>query len=214
MTDGISQQPEPARTLRFACSCVSAANVSDDPWADVSKHKKFEDGTKELILNAIHRQPRTIAQLAEELGISRPAVHRHITDMLSSEMIREVDVPETVRQTVVERYYAPNFPVVLASDRREVLPALEEVAREVSDLFRRHQDDLATAYARTSLSGRGEPLETLLHWLYTAAVRMARDRLEEEGALPPWPEHRDGSRWVWWAEEPLEDEAPRLWEAQ
>ena len=26
-------------------------------------------------------------------------------------------------------------------------------------------------------------------------------RLEAEGVLPPWPEHGDGSRWVWWAEE-------------
>jgi hypothetical protein len=30
---------------------------------------------------------------------------------------------------------------------------------------------------------------------------LARERLEADGDLPPWPVHDDGSRWVWWAEE-------------
>jgi DNA-binding transcriptional ArsR family regulator len=214
MADEFSPRHGVTPTLRFACSCISAAPVSDDPWANVSKQKRCDDGTKELILNAIHRQPRTVSQLATELGLSAPAVHRHVTDLLSSELIREVDVPQTERQSPVARYYAPNFPVVLASDRQELLPVLEEIARAFAEDFRRRQEDLAAAYVRTNLPARGERFEQLLHCLYTAVIRIARERLEEQGVLPPWPEHSDGSRWLWWAEEPLDQEAPRLWEVR
>ena len=52
--------------------------VGEDPWVAIVNQRKLNDGTKELILNAIYRQPRTITQLAELLGISVPAVHRHV----------------------------------------------------------------------------------------------------------------------------------------
>ena len=39
---------------------------------------------KELILNALYRQPRTTAQLAQILGLSAPAVHRHVAELLDS----------------------------------------------------------------------------------------------------------------------------------
>jgi hypothetical protein len=64
----------------------------------------------------------------------------------------------------------------------------------------------SNAFAQTSLPARGESFETLLHYIYATATRLARERLEAAGELPPWPEHDDGSRWVWWAEEPLETE--------
>ena len=205
MSDQVSTRPDDARALRFACSCASAADVSDDPWTIISKQAKLNDGTKELVLNATYRRPRTITQLAQQLGLSQPAVHRHVAEMLSSELLREVAVPEEERGWVVERYYGPNFPVVLSSDRREFDPILEALAEQLAEAFRRRQDDLAEAFSRTSLPERGVSFETLAHYLYTAVARMARKRLEEEGVLPAWPEHRDGSRWVWWAEEPPEE---------
>ena len=204
-----SSSGEGDRVLRFPCSCVTAADVREDPWASIAKQRKLQDGTKELILNAIHRSPRTIAQLAGELGLSQPTVHRHITELHSSELIREVTLPEEARQSSVERYYAPNFPVVLASDRQELLPALDAVAGEIAEIFHRHQADLADTFARTSMPTRGEHLDGLLHWLYTTSIRMARERLEEDGVLPSWPEHSDGSRWVWWAEESPDGRSPR-----
>ena len=187
--------------LHFACSCASGAEVTDDPWAAVSKGGKLKDGTKERILNLIYRRPRTIAQLAQELGVSQPAVHRHITEMLGSELIREASGPEVERASPVERFYRPNFPVVLAEDRAAFQPVLEELAREFAEAFRGSQEALATAFAWTSLPGHEERFEALLHYLYTMVSRLARERLEREGVLPQWPEHGDGSRWLWWAEE-------------
>src|SRR5215212_10056359 len=105
------------RRLRLACSCASASTVMSDPWAAISHDGKLNVGTKERILNALAIQPRTIAQLAELLGISSPAVHHHVTDLLASELIGEVTVPQAGRRSLVERYYQPTFPVILAADR-------------------------------------------------------------------------------------------------
>jgi DNA-binding transcriptional ArsR family regulator len=172
----------------------------------ISQQRKLNDGTKELILNALYRRPRTIAQLAQILSLSSPAVHRHVAELLASELIREVAAPEDGRRSAVERYYQPNFPVVLAADRAALQPVLNELADEIVAIFRAEQPALAEAFARSGLPAREESFETLLHYLYATATRMGRERLEAQGTLPPWPEHADGSRWVWWAEEPLETE--------
>src|SRR5918998_924474 len=108
--------------LRFACACASGVPVAEDPWVAIVNQRKLNDGTRELILNAIYRRPRTITQIAEELGISAPAVHRHVVDMLAHELIREVDVTAPQRSRGSERYYRPSFPVVLADDRAELQP--------------------------------------------------------------------------------------------
>src|SRR5215208_7106734 len=91
--------------LRFACACASAVPMGEEPWVAIVNQRKLNDGTKELILNAIYDQPRTITQLAELLGISAPAVHRHIVDMLADELIHEVDPAAVERSRGSERYY-------------------------------------------------------------------------------------------------------------
>ena len=192
--------------LRFACACASAAPVAEDPWVAIVNQRKLNDGTKELILNAIYRQPRTITQLAELLAISAPAVHRHVVEMLADDLIQEVDLVAPQRSRSSERYYRPNFPVVLAADRDALQPVLEDLAADIAAAFRRRHAALTNALAETSLPARGEPVELVHHYLYTTATRQARARLEADGALPPWPDHADGSRWIWWAEEAPETE--------
>jgi hypothetical protein len=206
MTDAPSSRVNDDHRLRFACACASAVPIGEDPWVAIVNQRKLNNGTKELILNAIYRQPRTITQLAELLGISAPAVHRHIVDMLADELIQEVDLPAAERGRGSERYYRPNFPVVLAADRAALQPILEDLAVDIAAAFRQRREALANAFADTSLPSRREPAETLLHYLYATATRLARARLEADGALPPWPEHADGSRWIWWAEEAPETE--------
>ena len=192
--------------LRFACACASAVPVAEDPWVPVVNRRKLNDGTKELILNAIYRRPRTITQLAELLGVSAAAVHRHVGGMLADGLIQEADPAVPQRSRGSERYYRPTFPVVLAADHATLRPVLEDLAADIAAAFRRRQAALGDAFARTGLPARGEPFEALLHYLYATAARMARARLEAEGVLPAWPEHADGSRWIWWAEEAPETE--------
>jgi hypothetical protein len=133
-------------------------------------------------------------------------VYRHVVELLASELIREVAVSDDERRSPVERYYRPNFPVVLADDRRAFGPILEELAGAIADNMRARRGILAEVFARTRLMADGDPFEDLLHYLYAAATRLARERLEATGDLPPWLEHGDGSVWVWWAEEPLDTE--------
>jgi predicted ArsR family transcriptional regulator len=201
MTDGPSARDNDTNQLRFACACAAAIPTAADPWVAIVNQRKLNDGTKERILNAIYRQPQTITHLAEHLGISTPAVHRHVAELLADELIHEVDGAEPGRTRATERYYQPSFPVVLAGDRATLEPALDELAEALAAVFQTRHDALAVTIAETSLPARGASAAALRHYLYATATRMARERLEAAGTLPAWPEHRDGSRWVWWAEE-------------
>ncbi len=206
MGDVSSNSDEPR--LRLACSCASASDLMSDPWAAIPHDGKLNDGAKERILNALARQPRTISQLAGLLGISAPAVHRHVTDLLASELIAEVVAPDDGCRSGVERYYQPGFPIVRAADRAALQPVLAELADAMAEAFRAQRPALAAAVAATTLPDRGTAFASLRHYLYATATRLARARLEAAGELPAWPAHADGSRWIWWAEEPLETEAP------
>jgi DNA-binding transcriptional ArsR family regulator len=201
MADGRSSRGDDEPRLNFACACAAAIPLAPDPWVAVVNQRKLNDGTKERILTAIYRQPRTITQVADLLGITAPAVHRHVMDLLADELIHEVDGAEPDRTRATERYYQPAFPVVLATDRAMLQPALDDLAEAAAALFLERQDALASAFAETSLPERGVAFAVLRHYLFATATRLTRERLEAAGTLPAWPEHRDGSRWVWWAEE-------------
>jgi DNA-binding transcriptional ArsR family regulator len=192
------------RMLRLACACASASPVAGDPWVAIVKQGKLVDGTKERILNALHAQPRTVTKLAQSLGLAPPTVHRHVAELLASELVKEAPVPPENRRSAVERHYRPAFPVVTAEERQELQPTLDELASAFADVFRAQREALAEAFAQTSLPARGFAFDSLAHCLFTTAIRLARAQLEMDGSLPPWPEHADGSRWVWWAEEPPE----------
>jgi DNA-binding transcriptional ArsR family regulator len=193
--------------LRFACGCASATTPPADPWAPLVQQGKLRDGTKERILNALHVAPSTVAQLAERLGLSQPTIHRHITDLLVSELIREEPVPEDERAWAVERYYRPNFPVIHTTDHAALSLLLDELSDVFAAAFQRSLPSLHAAIAQTRLPEREEERDAVLHYLYTTAARLGRAKLEQADALPAWSAHRDGSRWLWWAEEPPEEDA-------
>jgi predicted ArsR family transcriptional regulator len=208
MTDGPSSPDDNGHRLTFACACASATPLAADPWVAIVNQRKLNDGTKERILTAIYRQPRTITQVADLLAVSPPAVHRHVAELLADELIQEVDGAAPDRTRATERYYHPSFPIVLAADRAALQPVLEELADALATVFQARQNALAAALAATSLPEREASIETLRHYCYATATRMARERLEAAGELPAWPEHRDGSHWVWWAEESEAKEVP------
>src|SRR5919205_4172387 len=120
------------KRLRFPCECVSAQGGYSDPWAAISQKKLLPDGTKEEILNSVTKEPKTIAQLAKELGLSQPSIHRHISEMMASELLRESE--EWERRYPTERYYEPNFPVVRAEERTEFDDVCREMAGRVAEL--------------------------------------------------------------------------------
>src|SRR4051794_4085677 len=160
--------------LRFACSCASATTPPADPWAPLVQQGKLRDGTKERILNALHDPHCTIAHLAERLDLSQPTIHRHITDLLASELIREEPVPPDERAWAVERYYRPNFPVIAATDRAAVAALLDTLADAFAAAFQGSIGSLNAAMARTDQPAREEERAAVLHYLYTTAARLGR----------------------------------------
>ena len=196
--------PEGLRGLRFACECVSArADGYSDPWASVAQKKLLPDGTKEEILNLVARAPRTIAQLARELELSKPSVHAHVTEMLASELLR--DSSEWEKLHPAEHYYEPNFPVVRADEHAEFEKLCGELAAQVAGLFEKRRRQLERAYAQTGLAGRGREFEDVAQYLFACVQREARRLLEARGELPARREHANGAAWVFWAEEPEAD---------
>jgi DNA-binding transcriptional ArsR family regulator len=185
--------------LQFPCECVSIQRGYSDPWAGVAQNKLFMDGTKERVLNAVARRPKTIAHLAKELGLSQPTIHSHVNDMLQSELLCESAVQ--VKKHPAENYYEPNFPVVKAADRAALEPICQAMAERIAELFDKQQAQLKLAIEKTGLSDQGYEFSDLAQYFYASVQRGARMLLEERGVLPPREKHRNGAEWLFWAEE-------------
>ena len=196
--------PDDLKGLRFACECVSARGKGySDPWANISQNKLLPNGTKEEILNLVAQGPKTISQLAEALKLSPPSVHTHVGDMMKSELLRESE--EWEKRYPTERYYEPNFPVVKAEEHAEFEAVCLEMAERVADLFEKKRPQLERAFKKTGLAERGWEFSDITQYLYASVQRGARELLEERGVLPRPEQHRNGVRWVFWAEEPSAD---------
>jgi DNA-binding transcriptional ArsR family regulator len=193
------------RRLQFACECVSSEGGYGDPWAPVAQNGLLPDGTKEKIVNLVASEPRTIAQLAKELGMSKPTVHQHLNEMLASELVRES--AEFEKRHPVERYYEPNFPVVTAREREEFEGLCREMAEKMAALYESYRDRLGRSFEQTTLDERGWAFEDVEQYLFAKAQRSAREILEERDALPRRRPRRNGLEWVFWAEESLDDDA-------
>ena len=193
--------PRGYKGLRFPCECVSSRPGGySDPWAGITKNRLLPNGTKEEILNILSREPNTITQIAEELGLSAPSVHTHVSDMVQSELLREA--VEREKAHPAERYYEPNFPVIKDDEAEELCKLCDTLAGAVAKLFRTHRGKLEKAYRNTPLSDRGWDFGAIGQFLFASVQRHAREQLEKEGMLSPAKPHRNGVDWVFWAEEP------------
>jgi DNA-binding transcriptional ArsR family regulator len=194
----LSDEP---RKLHFPCECVSGGlSGYSDPWADVTRKKLLPNGTKEDILNLVAREPKTISQLAEALNLSPPSVHTHINDMMKSELLRESEAWEKIHPS--ERYYEPNFPVFRAEDCAEFETLCEDLAEKVASLFDKHRPQMERAFKRTSLPKRDWKFSDITQCIYANVQRSARALLEQRGLLSPPENHKNGAKWIFWAEEP------------
>jgi hypothetical protein len=190
------------RILQFACDCVSHLHHAiRDPWSYVSRAGLISSESKEIILNKTYRQPKTVTQLAKEIGLSQPAVYKHVKELLASDMMREAQLPEAEKTYRVEKYYEPNFPVLLQEDVAQLEPACRVVAQRIAEVYWEHRDELQQAFSGCSLEKQGYTLDDILDFLYSKIRRLGREILDEQGFFPELPTHRDGSRWVYWAEE-------------
>lgn len=187
------------RGLEFPCECVSAEEGGTEPWAQIARNGLLQNGTKEKILNITAREPMTVAQLAKMLGRSKPTILAHVVDMVQSELLRESE--EYEKRNPVERYYQPNFPVVSAEERAEFDTLCADMSEKLASLYEENRLHLERAFERTRLEQRGWTFADISQYLFARVQRGAREELERRGVLPERKEHRNGAKWLFWAEE-------------
>ena len=192
--------------LKFSCNCI---NSLEDPWSYVSKSGILSSETRQIIMNKIYREPKTVTQLAKEIGLSQPAIHKHIAELLNEGLIKEVKVPESERVFKREKYYSPNFPVVLRSDLDVLEPILRIIIEEAARIIKKNENRLKTSFNRTSLPKRQWAFEDLTFFLYKKITDLTREKFEREGFFPQIP-LRNGEKWIFWAEEVNIEENIRL----
>jgi DNA-binding transcriptional ArsR family regulator len=186
--------------LRFPCDCVSALGGGyTDPWADIAKRKLMPNGTKEQILTHLADEPKTISQLALALNLSAPSIFSHINDMLKSELLRESK--EFEKKHPSEHYYEPNFPVFKAEACAEFRGLCDEITKELTALFEKHEAAMEQAFLKTNLPAQGWQLSDVTQCIYANVYRGARSQLEERGLLASRVKHSNGAEWIFWAEE-------------
>ena len=186
--------------LLFPCDCVSARGENySDPWAPISRNKLFTDGTKEEIVNLVAESPKTISQLARALKLSVPSVHKHVNEMVSSELLR--DSVEWEKAHPKERYYEPNFPVVSSENGTGIAEVCDELSDLIADAFDKALPRFEHVFQTTTLSQKGRTLDDLSQWLFARVQRDARRKLEERGTVLPAQPHSNGIAWSFWAEQ-------------
>lgn len=193
--------PAGFKGLRFPCECVSSSPGGySDPWAEITRNKLLPNGTKEQILNVLAKGPKTITQIAEALELSGPSIHTHVSEMLRSELLREAVESDKVHPA--ERYYEPNFPVFKAEECGELRKLCEEMSTELVALFEKKQKKMNRAFRKTGLAKQGWELSDVTQCLFANMYRGARTQLEQRGLLSPREKHKNGAKWIFWAEEP------------
>ena len=145
-------------------------------WLHVGLHKtgsnlmgKFNDATRSetrrIILNRIYREPRTSAQIADDLGLSRVVIAKHLKILLEADLIKEVDVSEERRQYKQERYYTVNFPVLTKKDEHELEELLREIGEEVYGVLDKYEGRLREILQEMSMYKKGWRFEDLAPYL-------------------------------------------------
>ena len=119
--------------------------------------------------------------------------------MLRSELLREaVDWEKT---HPAERYYELDFPVFKADECKEFRALSEEMSKDLVGLFERQRQKMERAFRKTGLSEQGWELTEVTPCLFTNMYRGARTGLEEQGLIASREKHKNGARWIFWAEE-------------
>jgi hypothetical protein len=75
----------------------------------------------------------------------------------------------------------------------------------MATLFAKKQSQLRKAFHRTGLAEQGWEFSDITQCVFANVQRDARTLLEQRGVLRSREKHVNGTEWVYWAEEPMDN---------
>ncbi|MDQ3547685.1 MAG: helix-turn-helix domain-containing protein [Chloroflexota bacterium] len=149
---------------------------------------------RERLVAALAGRPRTVAQLANDFGLSQPTMLDQVRRALRDGLIVEVEVLPEQRRTAGERYYAPTVPVIRQADRELLEPACRALANEMATALAGQRGDLLAAFAMTHLARDGWEFSDLWPFIQEIVFRLTLEQMD--GLIAPTAVARHGLAWV------------------
>ncbi|HKB67828.1 MAG TPA: hypothetical protein VKC61_18360 [Pyrinomonadaceae bacterium] len=75
------------------------------------------------------------------------------------------------------------------------------MSKDLVMLFEKQRQKMERAFRKTGLAEQGWEVSDVTQCLFANMYRGARTRLEEQGLLASREQHKNGARWIFWAEE-------------
>lgn len=132
---------------------------------------------RERLVAALADQPRTVAQLARQFGLSQPSMLEHVRRAVQDGLVVEVQVPDEERRFPSERYYGPAVPVIRGPDRELLASACRAVADDIAKSVASNLGDMHATFAMTALAGEGWSFDEIWPYMSDTINRLVEERL-------------------------------------
>lgn len=158
------------------------------------RHPAEMPTTRERLVAALAERPRTVAQLARQVGLAQPTMLEQVRRAIRDGLIVEVDVPMDHRRTAGERFYAPAVPVIRQADKELLEPACRALAIEMATALTEQRGDLLAAFAMTHLARDGWDFPAIWPYIHEMVFRLTIEQLD--GLIASNLEASHGLAWV------------------
>jgi hypothetical protein len=201
LLEDLMSVPAGFKGLRFPCECVSSKPGGySDPWAEITKNKLLPNGTKEEILNVLAQGPKQL------LKSQRPSASPHQAFTLT---LATCCAANSYAKPLNGKKRTPQSAIMSRTslysrltNARSFIALCEEMSKDLMKLFERKRQKIERAFRKTSLSEQGWELSDITQCLFANMYRGARSSLEQRGLLSPRAKHANGTKWIFWAEQP------------
>jgi len=164
------------------------STLSDWMWGggvELEKLRKAVDNaTRMKIIEKIHKQPRTVTQLAQDLCLSRTAIYSHIKDMKAKGVLKEVE--PRVKRYRNEKYYALAVPVCKKEDLKRLRKTCEEIVEQYSEILlkyakirRKLWDEMEKTFQETEMGKNGWNIEDVWILAHTIVENTIASKMKE-----------------------------------
>ena len=142
--------------------------------------------TRRIVLNKIYQRPMTGAHIADDMGISRASISDHLRILKQAGIIKEAEFERDEKRYVVEKYYTPNFPVMLLEDREMVEDIAREIGQEIAGLIEGYIERIGEIFAQTSPAEMGWALQDVYPYIQDRIREAESKALSRNHGIPIW----------------------------